>query len=118
MDDDFNTALALGNLYGYFKRIKAKIAAGDKTAGADLNQIKTTYSLLGLFTLSPEEFLKTAEREKVKAVPQEVTALAEQRLAARKNKDWALSDELRNKIAALGYEIKDGKDGYTLTEKK
>ena len=47
----------------------------------------------------------------------EVIALAEQRLVARQNKDWATSDALRDKIAELGYEIKDGKGVYTLTKK-
>ena len=50
-------------------------------------------------------------------VPAEVKAFAEQRLVARANKDWAKSDELRDKIAELGYLIKDSKDGYTLSKK-
>ena len=49
MDDDFNTALAISNLFGYFKSIKSKIANNDSSAGADVNQIRKTYSLIGLF---------------------------------------------------------------------
>ena len=118
MDDDFNTALALSLLFGLFKAAKAKIAAGDKTVGADINQIIKTYSLLGLFATDADEFLNSVKAKNEKAVPQNVKDLAEERLAARKEKNWAKSDELRAKIAALGYEIKDAKDGYTLTEKK
>ncbi|MBR5899812.1 MAG: cysteine--tRNA ligase [Clostridia bacterium] len=118
MDDDFNTALAIGNLYGYFKSIKAKIASKDASCGADLNQIKNTYSLLGLFEENPEEFLSKYDRsEKQEGAPKEVIDIANQRLEARKNKDWATSDTLRDKISALGYEIKDAKDGYTLIKK-
>ena len=43
-------------------------------------------------------------------IPDEINKLAEERLNARNNKDWAKSDELRDKIKELGYEIKD-KDG-------
>ncbi len=118
MDDDFNTALAIGNLYGYFKSVKAKINAGDCTCGADLNQIKTTYSLLGLFEEDPAEFIaKYDKAEASEQAPQEVIDIANERLQARKNKDWATSDALRDKISALGYEIKDAKDGYTLIKK-
>lgn len=47
-------------------------------------------------------------------IPQEVKDLAEKRLQARKEKDWAESDRLRDKIKEMGYEIKDTKDGYQL----
>jgi hypothetical protein len=45
-----------------------------------------------------------------------VIRLAEQRLAARAGKDWAESDRLRDEIAALGWTIQDGKDGYSLVK--
>lgn len=115
MDDDFNTALALGNLFAYFKAARAKIAAGDKSALADLNQIKTTYGLLGLFREEPAAFL-AAYGAKKEDVPADVKAVAEERFAARKAKDWAKSDELREKLAEMGYAVKDAKDGYTLTK--
>ena len=114
MNDDFNTALALSNLFGYFKKIKAKILSGDKTAGEDLNQIKNTYSLLGLFQEDVNDFLKADEKEDI---PKEVLDLATLRVEARKNKDWAKSDELRDKIASLGFVIKDSKDGYSLEKR-
>jgi len=49
-------------------------------------------------------------------VPREVLALAEKRLAARTNKSWAESDKLRDDIAALGWTVQDGKDGYKLVK--
>ena len=112
MDDDFNTSLALSNLYGYFKVAKAKINSGDKEAGAMLNQIKETYSLLGLFTKNYKDVLA----EEV-VIPEDVKAIAEERWSARLNKDWAKSDELRAKLSELGYTVLDSKDGYTLTLK-
>ena len=47
-------------------------------------------------------------------VPAEVIALADERVAKRAEKDFAASDELRDKIKDLGYEVLDGPDGYTL----
>jgi cysteinyl-tRNA synthetase len=49
-------------------------------------------------------------------IPVEVTALADQRVEAKKNKDYALADELRNKIEALWFQLKDTKDGYEITK--
>ncbi len=48
--------------------------------------------------------------------PDEVIALAEERLAARTNKNWAESDRLRDEIAALGWTVQDAKDGYKLVK--
>ena len=49
--------------------------------------------------------------------PEEVTALAELRVQARAEKDFARSDELRDAISELGWLIKDSAEGYTLSEK-
>lgn len=48
--------------------------------------------------------------------PPEVTALAEERQLARRNGDWAQADELRRKISALGWNVKDSSDGYSLVK--
>lgn len=116
MDDDFNTALAISNLFGIFKSVRAKIAAGDAGAGADLNQIRKTYSLLGLFEETPSEFLSKIKKDE-DAVPAEVIKLAEERAKARADKDWASSDRLRDEILKMGYTVKDSKEGYTLEKK-
>ena len=117
MGDDFNTALAISNLYGYFKKIKGLIIQANAQAGAMLNQIKNTYALLGFFQEDASAFIKAyAKQEEVNA-PQEVIDVANDRLVARQNKDWAKSDELRAVINQMGYDIKDSKDGYTLTKR-
>ena len=117
MDDDFNTALAISNLFGIFKSVKAKINKDDSTAVADLSQIIKTYSLIGLFTSDADAFIKDYEQKQNNDIPAEVKALADQRVLARQNKDWAMSDKLRDEIASLGYVVKDSKDGYSLEKK-
>jgi cysteinyl-tRNA synthetase len=116
MDDDFNTALAISNLFGIFKAIKSKVNSGDSSAAADVSQVRKTYSLIGLFETDAKAFVEEFERKNKEDIPEEVVKIAEERLLARKEKNWAKSDELRDKITALGYTVKDGKDCYTLTK--
>ncbi len=117
MDDDFNTALALSNLFGIFKGISAKVAAGDKTAADDAAQVRKTYSLLGLFKKSCADYFAEVAAKNVTEIPEEVQALAEERWQAKKARNWALADELRAKIDALGFAVKDAKDGYEVVKK-
>jgi cysteinyl-tRNA synthetase len=117
MDDDFNTALALSDLYGYFKTIAKKLAAGDASAAEDVYQIRKTYSLLGLFKKDAASYLKDVEALNGTEIPEKVVALAESRWQAKKDKNWAEADRLRAEIDALGYTVKDSKDGYTVAKK-
>ena len=120
MDDDFNTALALSNLFGYFKELKKLLSTGKAEdffgALTYAVQIRKTYSLLGLFKKNAKEYLAWYEAKNAQAVPDEVQKIAAERWAARQNRDWAKSDELRAKLLELGYTVKDSKTGYELTK--
>ena len=120
MSDDFNTALALSNLFGYFKEIKKQLSEGNTkgliVALSMAVQIRKTYALLGLFVKNAGEYKAWYEAKNTVAIPEEVKAVAEERWTARLNRDWAKSDELRNKLAELGYAVKDSKTGYELTK--
>ena len=50
-------------------------------------------------------------------VPAEIQALLDRRAEARKAKNWAESDRLRDEIAAAGWLVKDSKDGQTVSKK-
>ncbi|MGN0806564.1 MAG: cysteine--tRNA ligase [Candidatus Coproplasma sp.] len=119
MDDDFNTALALSYLYGYFKSISKKLLSGDATCADDVAQIKKTYSLLGLFKKDAESYLKEVETLSggKEEIPAEVVELASKRWQAKKERNWAEADSLRAEIDKLGYLIKDSKDGYEIIRK-
>ncbi len=120
MDEDFNTALALSELFGLFKKISAKLAANDKTAAEDVRQIRQTYSLLGLFKKNADDYLKEVAAknpENGAELPAEVAALAQKRWEAKLARSWAEADALRAEIDALGYTVKDSKDGYTVSKK-
>ncbi len=121
MDEDFNTALALSELFGLFKKISAKLSANDKSCADDIKQIRETYSLLGLFKKDAGGYLKeVAEKNPEKAeteIPAEVKSLAEKRWKAKLNRSWAEADALRAEIDKLGYVVKDSKEGYTVSRK-
>ena len=112
MGDDFNTALALSDLFGYFKKIKACLNAGDGTAVTLVNDIKSVYSLLGLFKTDANEYLKKHKIEE--AIPENILALADKMSKARAEKDYAASDAYRAEITAAGYAVMISKDGVTV----
>ncbi len=118
MDDDFNTALALSNLFGYFKELKKLLATGNSddffTALTCAVQIRKTYALLGLFKKSAKAYVEWYEQKHAESIPEEVQAIAKERWEARQSRDWAKSDVLRDKLASLGYAVKDSKTGYEL----
>ncbi len=116
MGDDFNTALALSDLFGIFKSISKKLAAGDRTAADDVKQVRQTYSLLGLFKSDAESYLAAVSADGAE-IPEEIKSLAERRWQAKANKNWAEADALRNEIDKAGYLVKDGKDGYEIIVK-
>ena len=113
MSDDFNTALALSDLFGYFREVSRLLAEKDAGARRMTNQIRETYALLGLFRRDPAQYF--ALYGKKEEIPAEVVAVAEERKAARAEKNWAKSDELREKLKEMGYAVKDSKEGYTLS---
>ena len=105
MDDDFNTALAISNLFKYFKLMQEKLNNNDPSVIEEYNAIKETYALFGLFQQNASEFI---EKNEIKEeIPENVAKLANERWEAKKNKDYNKADELRKQILELGYEIKD-----------
>ena len=116
MDDDFNTALALSNLFGYFKSVKKYLAENNPLAVAYAAQLRETYGLLGFFKKDAKEYVSWFGAKNAAEIPADVKAIAEERWAARVNKNWAKSDELRAKLQELGFEVKDSKTGYELTK--
>ncbi len=95
--DDLNTPGALGALFTVVNR---------GPAGVDAAAFDRVMFALGLD-------LKAAEAPKAD-IPAAITALAEKRWAAKQAKDWAGADTLRKELAAAGWSMLDGKDGYKL----
>ncbi len=108
--DDLNTPIVISHLFEALKSINAA-ADGKATINAeDLQQLKDTFKLfvedlLGLQT-------ETADEASSGAYKKAVDLLLNIRMEAKANKDWATSDKIRNQLTALGFQIKDTKDGF------
>ena len=116
MQDDFNSPKAFSYLFDIFKTMQKKLAENDKSVIADYNGVKKAYKILGLFVNDSKEvvaFVNNKEGD----IPQEVKDLAQKRWQAKQNKDWATADALRSQLDALGYIVKDNKEGYDINEK-
>lgn len=104
VNDDLNIPLALGVLWDMLKLPSCKEVYN---AALDFDKVLG----LSLATCTP---VKQAQSD----IPNDIIALADSRLEARKAKNFAESDRLRDELAARGYAVKDLKDAYELTKLK
>jgi cysteinyl-tRNA synthetase len=116
MDDDFNSAGALGCVFDliktYHKLVDEKGAAitQDREALEGLKGAVTTYDrVLGIF---PDGFPMSAGE-----IPEEITALVDARQQARKDREFEKADEIRDKLDAMGYVIEDTPEGARVRKK-
>lgn len=103
MDDDLNIAAALSAVFVFIREINKII---ENISKKDAKKIKQTLldfdSVLGIISYQKEK------------IPEEIKQLAEQRLKARKEKDWEKADKLREEIKKKGFVIDDTVEGYIL----
>lgn len=99
INDDLNVSEGLAILWDALKD-------GELKAGEKLELVYDFDKVFGLKlnAVKPEE----------SDIPDEIVQYAEQRLLAKKSKNFAVADELREKIKAMGYEVTDKKEGYEL----
>lgn len=109
MCDDLNTPIVISHLFDACKAINT-IADGKATiAAADLEELKATFKLFVEDILGLQTADNTADNTAYKKA---VDLLLEIRRQAKQNKDWATSDKIRNELTAIGFTIKDTKDGF------
>ena len=102
MDDDFNTADALAAIFELVKFANTNVdeASSGEFAGNLLDMLVKLADVLGLIVLKKEEVLDSSIEE-----------LIEERQAARKARDFAKADEIRDKLLEMGIELKDTREG-------
>lgn len=113
MDDDFNTAIALASLSelgGYVNKIAHKQLASGDVAPWVIERLKSAFHTLvfDIFGLKDEE-----SKEDSGTVEGLMELILELRANARAQKDWAASDKIRDTLAEVGIQVKDGKDGVS-----
>lgn len=103
INDDLNMPAAMGIVWEIVrnehksKQFAELLLKFDKVLGLDLENSK-----------------KYLEESKNVELPQEIQELLEKRKQARADKNWALSDEIRDNLKEKGYAVKDTKDGMTV----
>ena len=110
MLDDLNTPIVISYLFDALKSINLVYDGKETVSEVDLTELKSVFNLfvneiLGL--VSENENI-----EGIEAYKKAIDLLLTMRLEAKQNKDWATSDKIRNELTALGFEIKDTKDGF------
>lgn len=115
MNDDFNTPILIAQLFEGARFINTINDGSASITAEDLQDLSMTLShfifdVLGMS--NPDASGTSNSTEKLKGV---VEMLIEMRNQARANKNFALSDEIRDKLLALGIQLKDGKEGTTFT---
>lgn len=111
VNDDLNIPRAFAALFELVRHTNAALDANpaDFPAAQVLDVFKRMDKVLGVIFFGNE-------KKKVE-IPADVQALLDERAAARKAKNWAESDRLRDAIAALGWVVKDSKDGQSVAKK-
>ena len=103
INDDLNMPLAMGVIW--------EIARNEKKSNKLANLLLELDQVLGLDLKKSKNYI---ENQKKVEIPAEITELLEQRKKAREEKNWKVSDEIRDKLKEKGYIVKDTKEGMTL----
>ncbi len=122
MDEDFNSAKALGELYtlvraaNRFASKKKALRRGSALAQPALEAFALVGRVLGVAGMDPESWYAEVRHKRLSALGKseaELDARVEVRNAARAAKDWATADAVRDELATLGVVIMDGASGTT-----
>lgn len=105
MDDDLNTADAIGVLFELVRTVNTFVTEKHSKAAID-NAARAFDELTDVLGISTDA--------KSEEFPEEAVRLLNERTEARAVKNWALADELRNRLAQLGFAVEDSKQGAKL----
>ena len=111
MDDDFNTADAVSAIFELVRQINTDCDRNPLPSKEYFTYAQTLFdTLLDVMGI-------VIPQQQEEQLPVQVQELVERRAQARKEKNFALADQLRDEIAALGYEVKETRQGTQITKK-
>lgn len=123
MSDDFNTALALGNIFDLIRSVNKVMGEGETETASVLalcSQVRKNMAgireVLGIFTSVPNSFLERLKKRKsgsLDIASEEIERLISERAAARKTKDFKRSDEIREYLLTKNVTLLDSPQGTT-----
>jgi cysteinyl-tRNA synthetase len=119
MDDDFNTAVAIAALFELGHDLNRLMQNPTPHASQVLHKGREAFAVagevLGIFQENPHDFLEKERQRLIQALttitPEEIEKLIKERNEARKNKEWARADEIREHLASQGIILEDGPQG-------
>ena len=103
INDDLNMPLAMGIIW--------ELVRNDIKSEKIAKLIEEFDEVLGLDIKNSDKYI--SQQKKIE-LPEEVEDLIKQRTLARENKDWSLSDKIRDELKQMGYNVKDSKEGMTV----
>ena len=112
MDDDFNTPKAMAVLFELVTELNIASREGSEDAGKLAAQLKRLAGVLGLLQQDPDAFLKGEDKEGELGAA-EIETLIEQRAQAKKDRNFADADRIRDELADQGIILKDSREGTT-----
>jgi len=112
LNDDFNSPILIANLFEAVKYVNLLIEKKETLTEEDLQIFKSTINAFVFDVLGLKNDMQEDTSDKLSGV---VELLISMRKEARDNKDWALSDKIRDELAAIGIQLKDGKEGTTFS---
>lgn len=111
MNDDLNSPIVISHLFDATRGINSVLSGQATISAEDLDELKSVFHLFmfDILGLREDVAIFSANNE---AYEKAVDLLLSLRMQAKANKDWGTSDKIRNELTALGFEIKDTKDGF------
>ncbi len=113
MNDDFNSPILIAHLFDAAKFINSVSDQKARITQKDLEDLKVTLQAF-IFDVLGLQGSSTASMNTDK-LSNTINLLIQLRNEARANKDFAMSDKIRDELAAIGIHLKDGKDGTTFS---
>ena len=110
MNDDLNSPIVISHLFECANIINRVIAGNDTIDAASLEELKAVMSLF-MFDILGLKNSEAAAGGNDETYGQVVDMVLQLRNQAKANKDWATADLIRNRLAELGFQVKDTKDG-------
>jgi cysteinyl-tRNA synthetase len=111
MNDDFNTANAMAVLFDLAREVNRAKSDDPESVDALASLLRYLGGIIGLLDNDADDFLKLELSPGGGLADDEIEALIERRLDARKNKDWQEADRIRDELGEAGIVIEDGSQG-------
>ncbi len=118
MDDDFNTALAIGHIFEMIKEVNRYLDVkpggkkAEETLGRAMAEIRELSGVLNIFQRSPREWhLSLLRTKKIGITEDEIQQKIKERQDARAQKDWQRADAIRDELSARGIVLEDTLQG-------